>query len=138
MSRVETHEAAYQDFFDSSPGMKPVFEALRQTVFGACPGVSMRRGASQLGFYCPSPFLAVWLPIRKTIRGRPPEYLIVSLFSTQRIDSPRMESIIEPYPKRWTHHIILSNAAQIDDELVSLIQQAYCSHLPEQLKADKT
>ncbi len=130
-------QAVYQDFFDSSPGMEPVFEALRQTVFSVCPGVSVRRGATQLGFYAPSPFLAVWLPIRKNTRGRPPEYLIVSLFTTQRIDSPRIESIVAPYPNRWTHHIILSDAAQIDDELVSLIRRAYFLRIPGRQKADK-
>ena len=41
-----------------------------------------------------------------------------------RLDSPRIDVAAEPYPNRWTHHLFLSDAAELDAELMAWIQEA--------------
>ena len=56
--------------------------------------------------------------------------LFRSLFFTltlglgRRLDSPRVDAATEPYPGRWTHHMMLSDSAQLDKELVDWIIEA--------------
>ena len=39
--------------------------------------------------------------------------------------SSRIAVAIEPYPYRWTHHLLLTAPAQIDTELLDWLQEAY-------------
>jgi hypothetical protein len=41
-----------------------------------------------------------------------------------RVTSPRIEIATEPYPNRWTHHLLISRLEEIDEELMSWIQEA--------------
>ena len=38
--------------------------------------------------------------------------------------SPRIAVATEPYPGRWTHHIVVSSLEEIDDELMGWIKEA--------------
>ena len=31
---------------------------------------------------------------------------------------------VEPYPNRWTHHVLIGTVEEIDDELLSWIEEA--------------
>ena len=42
-----------------------------------------------------------------------------------RVDSSRIAVAIEPYPNRWTHHVIVQSADEIDDKLMGWIREAY-------------
>lgn len=41
-----------------------------------------------------------------------------------KMESPRIDVATEPYPNRWTHHILISEAEEIDDELMGWIVEA--------------
>ena len=41
-----------------------------------------------------------------------------------RKESLRIDVATEPYPNRWTHHILISSAKEIDDELIDWIKEA--------------
>ena len=42
-----------------------------------------------------------------------------------RLSSPRIAVATEPYPNRWTHHVVISEAGQIDEELLGWLREAY-------------
>ena len=42
-----------------------------------------------------------------------------------RPDSPRIAASSEPYPGRWTCHILVSEPGQIDGELMEWLQEAW-------------
>ena len=42
-----------------------------------------------------------------------------------RLASPRIALAVEPYPNRWTHHLIVTDEAQIDAELMGWLRAAY-------------
>ena len=41
-----------------------------------------------------------------------------------RKESPRIDVATEPYPGRWTHHVMVGSAEEIDEELLGWIQEA--------------
>ncbi len=69
-------------------------------------------------------FAMVSLPWRR-VKGRPAEYLLVSFGLGYRKESTRIDQATEPYPNRWTHHVLISSAAEIDEELMGWIKEAY-------------
>ena len=42
-----------------------------------------------------------------------------------RLDSPRIAVAVEPYPSRWTHHVLISDEGQLDGELMGWIQSSW-------------
>ena len=43
---------------------------------------------------------------------------MVTLGLGRRLDTPRVAVAVEPYPGRWTHHLLLTEESQIDEELL--------------------
>lgn len=59
------------------------------------------------------------------MNGCPEVFLILSFGLRYRLDSPRVAAAAEPYPNRWTHHVIVSDRGQIDDELMGWLREAH-------------
>lgn len=43
----------------------------------------------------------------------------------RQVISPRIAVSVEPYPNRWTHHVVVSQPEEIDGELLDWLFQAY-------------
>lgn len=69
-------------------------------------------------------FAMVSLPWRR-VKNRPREYIVVSFVLSYRKASPRIESSVEPYPNRWTHHVVITRMDEVDGELMSWLFEAY-------------
>lgn len=64
------------------------------------------------------------LPFRRA-KGWPECCLIVSFGLCCRLDSPRIVQAVEPYPNRWTHHVLVTQCAEVDAELLAWLDEAY-------------
>lgn len=42
-----------------------------------------------------------------------------------RLDAPRVAVATEPHPGRWTHHVLVTDPVDIDDELMAWVREAY-------------
>ncbi len=115
-----------QRFFARCPQAMPLYQRLAELVQQAIPPTTVKVQRSQIALTAPKSFAYVWLPIR-TIRGRPETYIIVTFGLRRRLESPRIVEAVEPYPGRWTHHVIVSHPEEVDDELLGWIQLAYVS-----------
>lgn len=77
----------------------------------------------------PAGVIAVGVPckvLRKiTEADRPDPYFVVTLGLPCPLASARVAVRTEPYPGRWTHHIVIGSAAELDDELFGWLDQAY-------------
>ena len=109
-------------FFDPMPQALPLYAALSQKVLEAFPGVSVKVQKTQITFHARYGFAFVSL---RRIRGCPAVFLIVTFGLCHRVTSPRIALAVEPYPNRWTHHVIVSDACQIDTELMGWLREAY-------------
>ena len=109
-------------FFDPMPGALPLYDALRARLLAEMPDAAVRVQKTQITFSARYGFAFVSL---RRMRGCPKVFLIVSFGLSRRLDSPRVAMAVEPYPNRWTHHVIVSEAGQIDDELMGWLREAH-------------
>lgn len=111
-------------FFEKMPEAIPLYEAVKDRIFSSMKDVNIKIGKSQISFYYEKSFAFVWLPIRK-IKNRPDTYIILSFGLGHQVESPRIAEAVEPYPGRWTHHVIIQDEEEIDGEIMDWLRQAY-------------
>lgn len=68
------------------------------------------------------PFVSL-LPLRKK-KERPEVYIVVTFGLGHQAISPRIDAASEPYPGRWTHHVLISEEKEIDEELMGWVKEA--------------
>ena len=55
----------------------------------------------------------------------PEPYLVVTLGMPYPLESSRIAVKTEPYPGRWTTHIVIGDTGDIDDELICWLKEAH-------------
>ena len=122
MDHSELDEAL---FFDAVPGAYAIYRALKSAIVKAYPDAQIRVQKTQITFYNPRVFAcASLLRVRKKAE-LPDPWLTVTLGLPHRLDSPRAAACTEPYPGRWTAHIVVGSPEEIDGELLRWIGEAY-------------
>lgn len=111
-------------FFDGKPLELALYETLFRLLEAEFPEASVRVQKSQISFYGRHLFGAASLPVRRK-KSWPEHCLVVTVGLSHRLDSPRVAVATEPYPGRWTHHILISNETQIDGELLDWLREAW-------------
>ena len=111
-------------FFRDSPGSLPLYLALEEQILSAFPDAHVRVQKTQISFSQRRNFaFASLLPARRAAL-RPNPFLTVTVGLHRRLDSPRVDAASEPCPGRWTHHIVIGSAEEIDGELMAWIREA--------------
>ncbi len=54
----------------------------------------------------------------------PDAYIVVTFGLNRPLDSPRVAVKTEPYPGRWTHHVVIATPREIDGELMEWVAEA--------------
>jgi hypothetical protein len=116
------------------PRALPLYLEIEALLLAAFPGAHVDVQRSQITFRL-QPTLepgqppgrertlaAVWLPIHP-VAGRPEVYVVLTFGLRRRVDDPRIVEAVEPYPGRWTHHMIISSAAQIDEQVLAWLRE---------------
>ena len=111
-------------FFDGHPAELALYEALFRAVEETFPAGRVKVQKSQISFYGRHLFAAASLPVRRR-KDWPKTCLVVTVGLSYRLDSPRVAAASEPYPGRWTHHILVTEEDQIDGELMGWLQEAW-------------
>lgn len=111
-------------FFDGKPEELALYETLldRIKALGAFTAIAHKTQISLKNrrvFACVSVFRV--LPKRLL----PAHYLVLTLGLPDPLDSPRIAAKTEAQPGRWTHHIVLASASELDAELLEWIRRAY-------------
>ena len=111
-------------FFDKSPASLPLYEAFEERVLAEIEGVRIKVQKTQISFANRRNFAFVsLLPVRRA-GNRPEAYITVTFGLAHRVDSPRIDAAVEPYPGRWTHHVLVASAEEIDGELMGWVKEA--------------
>lgn len=111
-------------FFARMPEMLPVYQVFEQRVNERCGDVDVRAQKTQITFTDRYGFAWAYLPVRRR-RDWQERCLIVSFGLTYRKESPRIAIATEPYPHRWTHHVLVERAEDIDDELMGWVEESH-------------
>ena len=111
-------------FFEGKPFALSLFQTLEQRILSEIPDVSVKVQKTQITFLNRHNFAFVsFLPVRRA-KDRPAEYITVSFGLDYRKENSRIDAASEPYPSRWTHHMMITSAEEIDDELMGWIREA--------------
>lgn len=111
-------------FFQRMPEMLPVYEKLRGLLAAAYPDMGLKVTKTQISLRNRYVFAAVSLPWRK-LKGWPGKYVLVSFGLGRKLEDPRIIQAVEPYPGRWTHHVLLEKPEDVDGQLMDWLDQAY-------------
>ncbi|MBQ4251753.1 MAG: hypothetical protein II704_01770 [Erysipelotrichaceae bacterium] len=118
-------EQEIRQFFQSNQRALPLFEAFEEKLYDIFPDANKRVQKTQITYFNSHVFACVSLTrvIRKS--ALPDPYLVITLGLPQPLNSERVAVQVEPYPGRWTVHIVIGSEAEIDEELLNWLQQAY-------------
>ena len=112
-------------FFNEHPEAFPLYEAFEKRLLAELEGVVIQPQKSQITLKNRRVFGAVsFLPARGA-KARPDPYITITLGLNRREGSPRVDQASEPYPGRWTHHLVIGSVEEIDDELMAWVREAY-------------
>jgi hypothetical protein len=114
----------YNDYLGSDAAARTIFSAIDSAV--AAAGEADRHvSKSQIGFYRKHPFAAVWRPDKYLSRTRPP--LVLTVFLRRMDRSPRWKEVVEPKPGRFTHHLEVNDAGEVDHQVREWLREAWTS-----------
>lgn len=113
-------------FFDAHMDVLPLYAQLEEQILTQIPDVKIKVAKTQITFANKRGFAFVsFNPCRKA-KDRPEVWITVTFGLGYQKESPRIDVATEPYPGRWTHHVMVSSREEIDEELLGWIQEAAC------------
>lgn len=111
-------------FFQDHLGALPIYEALEAQILAIAPDCTVKVQKTQITFKTRYGFAFVsFTPVRPAAK-RPKDWLTLSFGLGHRLDDPRIDQASEPYPGRWTHHVMLGTPEEVDDTVVGWLQEA--------------
>ena len=111
-------------FFNEKPAALPLYEAFVQRLFAEIDNVTVKVQKTQISFSNRHNFAFVSFLSARRAKDRPKTYITVTFGLRYKKESPRIDAASEPYPNRWTHHLLVSSEDEIDDELMGWIKEA--------------
>lgn len=124
MQYPEHHVPDMLFFFDGKPRELALYQHLETQMEASFPDASVKVQKSQISFYGRHLFAAASVPLRRR-KGWPEHCLLVTFGLGYQLLSSRVAAVSEPYPGRWTHHVVLSREEQVDGELLGWLREAY-------------
>jgi hypothetical protein len=126
MDEVLYEKAAH--FFAGKSNQLVLFLAIEEMMRGIGE-VKVEVMKSQISFGTNYKFAWVWLPMKFGAKPhghvRPIGSLVISFGLDRCIKHERIVAAVNPYPNRWTHHVIIENPDQLDDILLEWLKEAY-------------
>ena len=107
-------------FFVGKPEEQTLYEIFRSRLLTEVGEAHIKVSKTQITFSGKYGFAFVSYPRRKKDQG-----ILVSFGLFHRQESDRIQYASEPYPNRWTHHMLVQTPEEVDDELMGWIQDAY-------------
>ena len=112
-------------FFDQHMDILPLYQAFEELLFDSFPVVNKRVQKTQITFSNRHVFACVSFARVKRKTELPMRFIVITLGLPAPLDSERVAVKSEPYPGRWTHHIVVNKPEELDEELLSWVREAY-------------
>ena len=111
-------------FFDQMPEALPLYQKFEREVLSRVEDVRIKVQKTQITYSNMHFFACVSFAKVRKAKERPPVYIVVTFGLAYKKESPRIDIATEPYPNRWTHHVLVSEEEQIDEELLGWVEEA--------------
>lgn len=112
-------------FFDGHQEVFPIYEPFENMLFHLYPQTKMKVQKTQITFSNRHVFACVSFMRPKKKSELPVSYFVLTLGLSYPLESERVAVKTEPYPGRWTTHIVISDRSDLNQELWDWIKQAY-------------
>lgn len=110
--------------FSRLPAALPIFQGADEKIRAAFPDVRTKVSKTQVGYYNKHLFAALWPPLR-TLKGRTGLYIVLTFGLGYQKKHPRIIETVEPYPNRWTHHVLIAQSEEMDALMMAWLGEAY-------------
>ncbi len=112
-------------FFMGHQTALPLYEAFAEKLAEQFPDTKMKVQKTQITFSNRHVYACIsFLRVKKKAE-LPDGYFVLTLGLPYPLESGRVAVKTEPYPGRWTTHILISQLSDLDEELFSWVEQAY-------------
>lgn len=111
-------------FFDQMPEALPMYQKFEREVLSRVEDVHIKVQKTQITYSNRHVFACVSFAKVRKAKERPPVYIVVTFGLAYKKESPRIDIATEPYPNRWTHHVLVSREEEIDEELLGWVEEA--------------
>ena len=111
-------------FFDKMPEALPLYQKFEREVLFRVEDVHIKVQKTQITYSNRHVFACVSFAKVRKAKERPPVYIVVTFGLAYKKESPRIDIATEPYPNRWTHHVLVSREEEIDGELLGWVEEA--------------
>lgn len=110
------------EFFEGFESSRPIFDAVSQMV-SSVGSSSVRVSKSQIAFSRRRAFAWAWVPARYLPQSTVP--LVLSVALDRRDESALWKQIVEPAPGRFMHHLELTQASDLDAQVLTWVTEAW-------------
>ena len=117
-------DEAILHFFNQMPAALPLYEQFERRIFAELEGVTVKVQKTQISFVNRHLFACVSFARVRKKKDCPNPYLVITFGLDRKVESPRIDVATEPYPNRWTHHLLISKTEEIDGELIAWVKEA--------------
>ena len=111
-------------FFNDHMDALPLYERLEGLILEQIPDVKIKVSKTKISFSNKRSFTFVSFNPCRRAKERPNVWMTVTFGLSYQKDSPRIDAATEPYPNRWTHHVMVGSGEEIDIELMGWIREA--------------
>ena len=111
-------------FFGEHMDALPMYEKLEQQILAQIPDVKIKVAKTQITFANKRGFAFVSFNHCRKAAQRPKVWMTVTFGLGYGKESPRIDVSTEPYPNRWTHHVMVGSVEEIEGELMDWIKEA--------------
>lgn len=115
-----------EDLFAGFPQGVAICQAVEQAV-SALDEVTVRVTKSQVAFRRRRGFAYLWRPGQYLTSDVP---AVLSIALPHEVESERFKEVAHPAPTVWIHHIELHDAADVDEQVLGWLSEAYAGASP--------
>ena len=112
-------------FFAGQPHALALYETFARWALEMFPATELQVRKTQISLMDRRMYACVSMMRARRRAELPPEYIVVTLSAPDRVDSPRVAQQVEIRPGRWTVHVVVGDAAELDDELLGWVAASH-------------
>ena len=112
-------------FFENHSAALPLYGRMEEKIFALFPEAQKRVQKTQITFFHRHVFACVSFARVRRKREQPEGSLVLTLCLPSPLESARAAVQTEPYPGRWTCHLVLCGMEALDEELFRRLREAY-------------
>lgn len=110
--------------FRGDPILLNLYAAIERRILTRWDDVRVTVHKTQVSFSARYGFAFVSPPYRR-MKGWPERCVILSFGLDAHIVSPRIVQTAHPRANRWTHHVLIANESELDEEVMGWLELAY-------------